>query len=210
TFAQLLLFHVFSFKIVGYFYPLVMFCLISIYPLARFTPENAGVASQPLADFLKGRAARSTYVLLAVFGLLQIFPAFFPGDSALTGEGRWLALHMFDAKVECEAYAVLKKGSGEEKRVELLLNLPVRIRCDPLVYFDRARYLCSLRRPDQGFADFDLFLNSRRTSEPSLRPLIQVQNFCTSGLHYDMWRHNGWLLAVPCPRKIYLGFLWMD
>jgi hypothetical protein len=193
TFGQLVLFHIFSFKIVGFFYPAVMFCLIAIYPLARIFPVPAPVVSNPLGDLLKGSASVSAYVLLAFFSVLQILPAFYPGDSALTGEGRWLALHMFDAKVECEAYAVLKKPDGESKRADLRLNLPRRIRCDPLVYFDRARYLCSLRRPDQGFSDFDLFLNSRRSTEAQLQPVIQLENFCATDPHYDLWRHNAWI-----------------
>ncbi len=197
SFAQLVLFHIVSWKIVGFFYPTVMFALISIYPLSRFLAAKSDAAPNPLGNLLKGRAPLTMYGLLAFFSLLQVLPAAFPGDSTLTGEGRLFALHMFDAKVECEAYAVLKRRDGATKRAELTLNLPVRIRCDPLVYFNRARYLCSLRRPDQGFSDFDLFLNSKRSSEAQFHSIVKLENFCATDPHYDLWRHNPWIGGVP-------------
>jgi hypothetical protein len=192
TLGQLILFHVVSFNVVGFFYPSVMFCLLAIFVLVRRSPAPMS-ASNPIVELFRGGAHGGSYALLVFFGSLQILPALFPGDSALTGEGRWLALHMFDAKVECEAYAELKRPDGATKRIELRLNLSRRIRCDPLVTFDRARALCALRRPGQGYGDFDLFLNSRRSTELQMHPIIRLENFCAADPHYDVWRHNAWI-----------------
>jgi hypothetical protein len=192
TFVQLLVFHVMSWPVVGFFYPTLMFCLIAIYPLDRLCPE-------PFPSFLMGGRARlgmAAYAFLALFSAAQLAPHLMPGDPALTGEGRLFGVHMFDALIHCEAYADLKKTDGTVARRNLYRQgMAARIHCDPIVYWNRARTLC--RSPERRvlFTDFDLVLNSRRTTQTELTPVIRFENFCASSPAYRVWRHNEWIQA---------------
>jgi hypothetical protein len=90
-----------------------MFALLAIFPLSRLFSADP---ERPSFVRLEGRLeARSTYALLAGFSLLQLVPYAFPGDSAITGQGRLFALHMFDAQVVCESHVTfhdVKGGAG--------------------------------------------------------------------------------------------------
>ena len=77
TLAQLALFHAMSWPIVGFFYPILMFALLAIFPLSRlFSAES----ERPSFARIEGRLEpRSTYALLAGFSLLQLVPVRVPG-----------------------------------------------------------------------------------------------------------------------------------
>ena len=192
TLGQLALFHAMSWPIVGSFYPSLMFCLIAIFPLSRLWPVGADWPS--FASIERGLELRSTYALLATFSLLQLVPYAFPGDSAITGEGRLFALHMFDARVACEAHLTLHDAQGGTQLVQITTDRgPVRSRCDPLVHFNVARAFCREGAASGGWTDLDLFLQSRRATEPTLRPVIQIERFCAANPSYDVWRPNPWI-----------------
>jgi len=108
TLAQLALFHLTSWSIVGFYYPLLMVCIVSIFVLDRLIrppppPQIANARSRALAR----RVALGA--LLGGFFGLQLLPYAYPGDSAITGEGRFFALHMFDSALECDAIAAFRK-----------------------------------------------------------------------------------------------------
>src|SRR5215471_5832688 len=79
--AQFLVFHALSWQVVGFFYPLLMFAILTIFRLSppRDPPDGLLVA------LLTGRGLRPVYTLAALFSLLQLIPYAFPGDRALTG-----------------------------------------------------------------------------------------------------------------------------
>jgi len=190
--AQIALFHVMSWAIVDFFYPLLMFLLLSIYPLVRLWPpgDRRGLL-QPL---WRGRLRPAVYAPAVAFSLLQLTPYAFPGDRAITGEGRLYALHMFDARVYCDAYAAVRGHDGSVRRVDLQLTSMPRIDCDPIVIFNRARNLCiGKSRLATDVAELDLRLAARRTTDPELREVINVPAFCRSGLRYTPFRHNEWI-----------------
>jgi len=195
AFAQFLVFHALSWQVVGFFYPLLMFAILTIFPLSRLIPPRdppEGV----LVALVTGRALRSVYALAALFSGLQLIPYAFPGDRALTGQGRLYALHMFDARAACEGWADLHNADGTTTRRDLKLPLDTRIACDPIVYFNRARNLC--RRRDAGgaaFLDLDLFLSARRSSDGRMKRIIATTGFCAKGERYDPFRHNAWILT---------------
>ncbi|MCW5829593.1 MAG: hypothetical protein KIT79_09800 [Deltaproteobacteria bacterium] len=194
TFAQLVVFHIFSWPIVGLFYPMLMFCLISIFPLGRLmSPAGQWPTLKPLVPKEYRLAA---VMLLGGFGFFQAIPYAFPGDSAVTGEGRLFALHMFDALVECDATAVIRFENGETKPVPVNQygrRLARRIRCDPVVHFSIARHLCRQIRERPGAIDLDYTLRSKRTSDPDLSEVMAIENFCAADLTYDLWRPNSWI-----------------
>jgi hypothetical protein len=193
--AQLLLFHAMSWQVVGFFYPLLMFAILAIFPLCRLVaPEDAREGL--LASLRTRRVAAPVYVLAALFSLLQLVPYTFPGDRTLTGEGRLYALHMFDARATCAGWAELHRADGTTARRDLKPPLDTRIGCDPIVYWNRARNLC--RRRDAGlvaFQDLDLFLTARRTSDGEMKRVIATPGFCARGDRYDPFRHNAWILT---------------
>jgi hypothetical protein len=191
TFAQLIAFHIFSWPIVGFWYPLLMFCLLSILPMTRLMhPPGDSVT---LSFSAPARRLALNAAVLGTFGALQMIPRAFPGDSAITGEGRMFALHMFDALIVCEATFSdhFDGGLSRAAAVDATQRLPHRSRCDPLILFDLAKNRC--RRRPAGVIDFDVSLRSRRTSEPEYRQTIDVRNFCAANPTYDTWRHNAWI-----------------
>jgi hypothetical protein len=127
------------------------------------------------------------------FSALQLVPLLFPGDSALTGQGRWLALHMFDAPVACRAIANVHTVGKPSVEMAMTSRLPARIACDPIVYFSFARAICRERAGDPAFDDFDLLLESRRGRRGALVRVVSIQRFCASGTTYDVLAPNAWI-----------------
>ena len=200
TFAQLVLFHVASWNVVGFFYPMLMFGILSIFPLMRLIPPpdaEADPVRRPLGlrSLLSGAEPRAVVVTLALFSALQVAPLMYPGDTAVTGEGRWISLHMFDAPVHCVAKMRLHRAGGqidEQVISQNMLVLTERIRCDPLVYFSFVRQICRMDKDKRKFEDVDLTVDSARKGKPT-RNVVSIEKFCTTGPRYDWWRHNEWI-----------------
>ena len=105
--AQIALFHVMSWAVVDFFYPVLMFLLLSIVVLDRLFPGRSTSAWHQRMDFgslFSGRARPAIYVTGVLFTAFQAVPYAFPGDRTISGEGRLYALHMFDAQVACDAW----------------------------------------------------------------------------------------------------------
>ena len=163
-------------------------------PLSRLV-EPRDPPDGLLIALWKGRESPG-HALAALFSLLQLIPYAFPGDRTLTGQGRLYALHMFDARATCAAWAELHNADGTTTRRDLKLPLDTRVACDPIVYFNRARNLC--RQRDAGraaFEDLDLFLSARRASDGEMKRVIATKGFCAKGERYDPFRHNAWILT---------------
>jgi len=182
TLAQLILFHLTSFPIVGFFYPLLMLALLSIFVLDRRYPAPAAAP----------RAWLSAAWIVAPFAVLQLLPLAMPGDSALTGQGRFLALHMFDAKLSCRATMTLHRAGQAPETHQIKAKLPGRIACDPLVYFHMARGVCKSRTGHDGFEDLDLKLVSKRQTGP-LVTVVDQPNFCSKPVGYSALTPNAWI-----------------
>jgi hypothetical protein len=202
TLAQLVLFHYTSWAIVGFWYPSLMLCLLTILPLARLLP-----AAQPETAPFASPGRRPAYALAAlvalIFAALQMLPRTFPGDTAITGEGRMFALHMFDANLDCDATLTFHRPDGDRVQVrDETKRLPHRSRCDPLIYYEIARNECarlgafSLSPPAAPAVDFDVSLRSKRNSASGYTQVLDVHNFCAAPPHYALWRHNDWI-AFP-------------
>lgn len=188
TLGQLLVFHLYSWHIVGYFYPCIMFCLLACFPLCHFGAVDRDMSL--CERLLRRRIARSTWLALAVYAAAQIAPRLFPGDAALTGEGRFFSLNMLDAKSQCSLLLITKQGKRHTEHARLMQGLGVRIHCEPLVYFNVARGMCRDLGPG---GEIDLALVSRRTTDRWYQPIISITDFCSRQLEFDMWRHNAWM-----------------
>jgi hypothetical protein len=130
---------------------------------------------------------------VATLAALQSVPRAFPGDTAITGEGRVFALHMFDALVVCEATLTYRLDTGgiRAQALDQTKWMPHRSRCDPVIFFDIAKNTC--RQPPAQVVDLDLTLRSRHSTDPEYRTVIDIKNFCVTNPTYDMWRHNAWI-----------------
>lgn len=192
TFLQLCLFHLVSFPVVGFFYPVLMYLLLTIFPLTYFLKSGAEARSL-FPSLFGGREPLATYLFLALFSLLQLMPKIMPGDEAVTGEGRLYAIHMFDARTVCRGAITARYGDEEVMLVEIpSLDTP-RIRCDPAVYFSIARRNCWERRDDPAFDDLDLLLQSRRQTEAEMRTVVDIRSFCAEEPTYRMLWPNRWI-----------------
>src|SRR5215475_3642351 len=78
AFAQFLVFHALSWQVVGFFYPLLMFAILTVFPLSRLVPPGDPPQGL-LASLFMGRGLGWVYALAGVFCLLQLVPYAFPG-----------------------------------------------------------------------------------------------------------------------------------
>lgn len=192
---QLFLFHLVSWPVVGFFYPLLMFALLTIFPLTFFIHDRiAGVRTSTLKPLLTGRQPTASYLFIAVFSLLQVMPMIIPGDERITGEGRLFALHMFDARVFCHGAITLKFKNGIAKKITIPVGQVPRIQCDPAVYFSVGKRKCYELRDDPQFLDLDLCYQARRSHEQAMQPLVDIRNFCQQNLSYNLFTPNEWIM----------------
>ena len=195
VFGQFLLFHLMSWAIVGFFYPILMFGIISIFPLCQLIPAGSG---NDLSDLVHLRLGRSTYALMGVFAAFQLVPFLYPGDTSWTSQGRLFSLHMFSGRSSCRIWATEKFNNQAPRKVDLFRrDLVVREQCDPLVYFNEAQRICrELPKEDPDFVDLDLQMTISKRTSPAWRPLIETDDFCSKHVRYHAFLPNDWILPV--------------
>lgn len=176
--VQLFFFHLASLGVVGFYYPLLMALLLSFFVLKKDT-------TKPMSQ--------SGMAILLILSLLNFFPLFIAGDSAVTGEFRILSFHMFDSRTICEPTAFIKKEGMQLIRKDLQIPAVIRLRCDPVVFLSRARTLCRNFKNDPHFIDLDLSLKTRRINEESLQTVVDVKNFCSVDPSYSVLGFNPWI-----------------
>ena len=184
-FLFFLIFHTVSYYFVGYYYPLVMYSLIAIFPIKWLFHNNKRI--KPSQLLIPGT------VCIIIFISLQIIPLSIKGDGSLTGEGRLFALNMFDAHTDCSSQMILK---FKNKTIESNFSkkwLSVRIHCDPYIYFNRAQKICSFYKENKNFIDIDLTLLSKLKSSLFYTKVIDEKNICRKNLSYSTWRKNKWI-----------------
>ena len=133
TLLQFTLFHTSSFSVISYFLPLVMFSLLSIIPVIILFPAEAknprsksgeNKDESLLHKFFTGRAGTLTYVAFLVYAACNLHPKLvMPGKRPLSGEGRLLALHMFEGSSYCnyESFAnIVDLNSNEREPLETI------------------------------------------------------------------------------------------
>jgi hypothetical protein len=192
VYAQLMVFHVLSWKVVGYHYPLLMFGIIAIYPLVwRLAPAETLTFSSLRAD----RNVRASVIGAVVgFSAFQIVPHLFPGDSAITGEGRFFAVHMFDGRVVCAGGATVRDTAGRTSTVAIIDPMQTtRLRCDPIDLLSQARRLCRMTDKRSDVVSVDVAIDAKRATEDRMRPLMHIDDFCKKSIEYSLWHHNAWI-----------------
>src|SRR6185503_2983634 len=186
SYAQFLVFHLASFWVVGWFYPLLMFLLLSILVLIRFLPAgHVNPLKQP------SKMSRDAVAVLAVFCAAQLVPAVIPGRAAFTGEGRIFALNMFDGPpLDCRAVLVRRSSGAVSETIRLrILYLNARLTCDPIVFRSATLGYCSAEQNP----DIDLIVDARKRGAPDYHRLIDVASFCSVRPGYRLLWRNYWI-----------------
>jgi hypothetical protein len=190
TLAQLAAFHAFSWHIVGFFYPCVMACLLALFPLVWRSGQGLR-----FGDLFAGQATRRVYAFAAAFALCQLTPALYAGDSALTGEGRFLSLDMFDAFSRCEHVAfVTAPERGIVVEESLSERGAVRTHCDPIVFWNHMRRVC---RGIVADARFDTALYSRRSTADHMQVVFALADVCRDPPAMAAILPTPWIEAEP-------------
>jgi hypothetical protein len=191
--VQFVVFHAVSWQQVGFFFPTVMFLLLTIFPLARLVPPGVSERSL-LSRLIHLRLRPAIYGVMLAFSLMQLPPLLIPGDAAITGEGRPYALHMVDAGVVCRGRAMARRADGSTVEVVLSGATAARIACDPIVVAGRARNIC---RHASGLVtdvvELDLLLVSRRRSAARDETVIDLPGFCARNIRYNPFGKNWWI-----------------
>ncbi|AFY02495.1 hypothetical protein [Bdellovibrio bacteriovorus] len=190
VFAQLVLFHLYSWHLTRFFYPSVMLLLLGI-PLVT----RPLVSEWTISDtFKKVFATRSAAVLTVIFLSLQLPQYYLPGDAALTGEGRMYALIMYDGRVQCEPHVTLWKKDQSKETVPLTPPwLMTRTACDPLVYMRLSEHICQWVTKDPAVLQADLTVPVRYQGETQWQPLVSATDICKKPLTYSSFFPNSWI-----------------
>ncbi|RYZ82873.1 MAG: hypothetical protein EOP04_21155 [Proteobacteria bacterium] len=165
---QLIAFHLFSWHIVGYFYPVIMLCLISLFVL-----DNS---RSPI------KLGRGCYAFMIVFILAQLLPFMMEPKSSLNGRMRVLSLNMLDAKAVCESRMYIRFESSTVEYLPEFSHLGLRIQCDPQVYVDRLQRVCTEQSKIAGFVDIDFDHQVRRISDSTDFDQITFKKVCSKPL----------------------------
>lgn len=191
TFANYIFFHAYSWHVVGYFYPCLMYLLLSWFVLVPwFEKEPLSIAR----EFLRRRLPKVHFALIAIFLMAQIPQQVVSKDSALTTEGRLFALNMLDAKSYCNSFTFVRYRDRIEEVSQERTDVGVRIRCDPMVFHTEARRLCAMNAGDPNFEDIDVYLLSRRESDMADRRVLEIENFCRKMPKPSLFSLNSWIL----------------
>lgn len=189
--AQFALFHFESLSQIHWFYPALMCSMLFwfLMPALDWSPDDVSVRA-----LFTGRAPVAGYVVTGIFAAFQLAPLAYRGDPALTGQGRTLALHMFQARQICEITGTLHWTDRAPITIDLRLpTLPPRTICDPVVYFNRIQNICRSRHDNPALLDVDFLMRVRRTTDASFRTIVDEAMFCAKNYTYSPVLDNKWL-----------------
>jgi hypothetical protein len=191
SFSQIVVFHLFSYYIVGWFYPTIMACLLIVFPIGMMFKAHS---PRPTFSF-KDPKYRVPIAALIVYAMMQLVPALIPGDAALTGEGRMWSVNMFDSLPICYSKAIATIDSEKidvSATPEESPKMP-RTRCDPWFYFEKAKRRCAIMQDAPGFKGISLSLVSRKDSDKDFRMVIEAENVCAPEITYSTLFSNSWI-----------------
>lgn len=176
---QLLAFHAFSWHIVGFYYPMVMFCLLSLlfFEEWHFYKTKTPIEAD-LTKLLRLKMPKSTLALLGLFIAMQILPFLLSSDPALSGVPRLSSLNMFDSKTQCETLMVAHTDKGTIHLRKPIKNLGTRLKCDPLVFLNQAHQICRQNRKTNEINRLSFSLYSKRITEIDYKKILDIKDVC--------------------------------
>lgn len=165
---QFLAFHIFSWHIVGYFYPMTMLLLLGIFYLIPLFKESWTATW----DEFKSLSFKSFAPLFIVI-LLQVVPYFFTSDPSMGGVVRLSSLNMLDAKIECSAQLIHSEALSTSIYDPFNRAPSTRTQCDPIIFINQIPRLCS----NNDRLDFSLF--SKRTTDSKYKVSVDIKDICS-------------------------------
>lgn len=174
TLFQLFCFHVFSWHIVGYFYPLTM--LLALVPVFMMLFPRYKVIRR---DFRPPRSALLFFLGLTFF---NVIPTMTHEDPALEGRFRGLRINMLDARAVCYPLAYVE-SPNEINFVELNQVWAVRTHCDPTTFESQLRNYCMVLEESQRL---NFYLYSKRSVDLEFKLVRNMTNFC-GGRHDSVY-----------------------
>jgi hypothetical protein len=171
--AQVFAFHIFSWHIVGYFYPTTMLLMLTAFL----------IFSEPF------RFPRSRINLIAIglFAMAQLWPLIAEPDSSLNGRARMLSLNMLDARARCQTRLFLRYKTKTVEYAPSFASYGLRVRCDPALVVALAQRTCDEQKKNPDFVDIDLDHQVRRASDTSHFEQLSFRDVCVRSLKL------GWL-----------------
>lgn len=190
TLIQLTTFHIFSWHIVGFYYPTIMFCLLSLFFIDEFYNLKYKLqAPDYLRGLLSGQEPRQLYVVLILFTLMQVIPYIYVRDPSLSGALRLTSLNMFDSKTECQSLMIAHKEKASIHIDSPLKNLGTRLRCDPLIFLNQAHQLCRRNKIHPEFTKLSFSLMSKRTTDIHYHKILDIADICQ--MRNPLWAEFG-------------------
>ncbi len=168
---QILIFHVFSISYVGWFYPTVMGLL--------WLAGVVLILEDP--QVFRRNLAWGSKIAVVIFCLMQLPPHIYGERSALDGRLRLASLSMFDARSQCLASLLLKRGNTWMDLDTHFGKFGIRVKCDPIMFESLARSIC---RADEPTFDtkIGLFLQAKTTTSQRSYQILNKPNFCVARL----------------------------
>lgn len=167
TLSLFAVFHLMSWHWVGYFYPVVCFLMIGIFPLRWLLEKGNNL-----------KITASGVVFLSLIAVAQVLPRVFSPDHTLYGKDRILSLNMIDARSECMGSILIYDTGSIIEYDPDRLKFGTRTHCDDIVYLNYARNLCRSYKTSQGLPRMDVFLVSRKTTDADSKEILNIKNFC--------------------------------
>ena len=176
---QFIAFHIFSWHIVGFFYPLVMFSLLSIFIIDEYNYSKKNYEpTDHLQYFFSFKEKPITYIVIVGFALLQAIPMLIVKDPSKSGALRLSSLNMFDSKTRCRILLVAHRP-GETTHLSVSRRRKgVRIKCDPVVYLNQVNQLCRQNEQNKDFERLSFSISTRRSTELDFKPVLFLNDTC--------------------------------
>ncbi|UOF02480.1 HTTM domain-containing protein [Bdellovibrio reynosensis] len=192
-FFQLVYFHLYSWHLTRFFYPVVMLSLLGILLIVRPTVEEWNIKE----SFKKAFSTKTAQILLLIFLILQLPQYLIPGNSALTGEGRMYAMIMYDGRVQCQPHLSIWKKDGSKEDLSLQPPwLMTRTQCDPLIYWRLAQKTCEWVKNDNSIIQVDLAIPIRNDKNSPWHPLVSTIDVCRNNYAYYSFFPNSWINKI--------------
>ncbi|UXR66026.1 hypothetical protein EZJ49_07165 [Bdellovibrio bacteriovorus] len=174
---QFVLFHAFSWHIVGYFYPLTMLLLLGLFVLIPLCKEPWEAEWNPF--ILK---QKSTLVLGGLLIFLQLIPYLWATDPAASGTPRLVSLNMLDARMECETLLIRHQNRANEVYDPFIKAPSTRTQCDPIVFLSQIPAICK-----DSSENMDFWLQSRRTTDQKMQTRLVIKDVCKKNPAELLW-----------------------
>lgn len=182
VFVLLLLFHILSWHVVTFFYPLVMACLLPVL-WAQFKD------STQFQEVLKP----ANVIVFLIFCTLQVIPWLRDSDGPLLGGGRmFYGIHMFHRSIDCEMRASYKvDGKLIDIDLPQIIGFYVeRHKCEPIMTINAARFVC---RTQNIQSPLHVVHKAKFRRDVAFKEIFVFDDFCNQTVDYVYWGENEWM-----------------